>query len=60
MHNLSKRTAVYTTVAYLKNKNGASLSVGGNNLPAFIGAANGASLTPKSSTGYDVGIRHSF
>jgi len=58
VYNLSKRTAVYTTVARVNNKNGANLSVGG---PAFVATSiNGAPLTPKSSTGYDFGIRHSF
>jgi predicted porin len=53
VHNLSKRTALYTTVARVSNKNGAALTVGG---PAFaIGA-----FTPKNSTGYDFGIRHAF
>jgi predicted porin len=53
VHNLSKRTALYTTVARVNNKNGAALTVGG---PAFaIGA-----FTPKNSTGYDFGIRHAF
>ncbi|MGO4394234.1 porin [Variovorax sp. M-6] len=57
VHNLSKRTALYTSVAYLRNKNGANLTVGG---PDYAGDINGHSLTPKSSTGYDFGIRHSF
>lgn len=50
VYNLSKRTAVYTTVAHLKNKNGSGLSL------------NGATLTSKndSSTGLDIGLRHSF
>jgi len=54
VHNLSKRTALYATIARVSNKNGASLTVGG---PAFI--ANGV-FTPKTSTGYDFGIRHAF
>lgn len=49
VQNLSKRTALYTMVAYLKNGNGASF------------ALNGATTAPnKSSTGLDIGIRHSF
>jgi len=55
VHNLSKRTALYATVARVSNKNGASLTVGG---PSFQGTANG--FTPKNSTGYDFGIRHAF
>ncbi|WP_431132311.1 porin [Variovorax paradoxus] len=54
VHNLSKRTALYATVARISNKNGAALTVGG---PAFL--SNGV-FTPKTSTGYDFGIRHAF
>ncbi|WPG40658.1 porin [Variovorax sp. EBFNA2] len=54
VHNLSKRTALYATVARVSNKNGAALTVGG---PAF---ASTAGFTPKTSTGYDFGLRHAF
>ncbi|MDM0004580.1 porin [Variovorax sp. J22G73] len=54
VHNLSKRTALYTTVARVSNKNGAALTVGG---PAFTITGG---FTPKTSTGYDFGIRHAF
>ncbi len=54
VHNLSKRTALYATIARVNNKNGAALTVGG---PKFI--ANDV-FTPKASTGYDFGIRHAF
>jgi predicted porin len=58
VYNLSKRTALYATVARIDNKNGADLTVGG---PAyFTKAINGSVPTPQSSTGYDVGIRHAF
>ena len=57
VHNLSKRTALYATVARVSNKNGAALSVGGNQSAPFI---NNAVFTPKTSTGYDFGIRHAF
>lgn len=57
VHNLSKRTALYTTVARVNNKNGAGLTVGG---PAYNVAFDGVWTTPKSSTGYDIGIRHAF
>jgi predicted porin len=58
VHNLSKRTALYTSVAYLKNKNGANLTVGG---PAFVASGiDGRALQPKTSTGYDIGLRHAF
>jgi len=54
VHNLSKRTALYATVARVSNKNGAALTVGG---PAFVTTGG---FTPKNSTGYDFGIRHAF
>jgi predicted porin len=49
VHNLSKRTAVYTTYAFLKNKDGAALA-----LNSATGAINA------DSQGLDIGIRHSF
>ncbi|MCM2253571.1 MAG: porin [Ramlibacter sp.] len=49
VHNLSKRTALYTTVARVKNKGGAAQALAGS-------AVNPNS----SSTGFDLGIRHSF
>jgi predicted porin len=54
VHNLSKRTALYATVARVSNRNGAALTVGG---PAFISTSV---FTPKTSSGYDFGIRHAF
>jgi len=58
VHNLSKRTALYVSVARLNNKNGADLLLGG---PTYLpgGAATGP-FTPKSSTGYDIGMRTAF
>jgi predicted porin len=47
VHNLSKRTAIYTTFAHLTNKNGAALAIAGSTT-----AAN------QSSKGFDLGIRH--
>jgi predicted porin len=52
VHNLSKRTAVYFTWADVSNKNGAAVS-------AAPGAA-GAPAVNKSSSGFDLGVRHSF
>lgn len=64
-YNLSKRTALYGTVARI------NVSDGQNN-PIIMGATTGASLTylstgdgtagwaPKKSTGYEVGMRHAF
>jgi predicted porin len=51
VYNLSKRTAVYGTAAYLKNKGGASFALAST--PAF-GTAG------QKSTGGEVGIRHAF
>ncbi|MCJ0765213.1 porin [Variovorax terrae] len=52
VHNLSKRTAVYTTYARVNNHNGAAFSVGGS--APIAGVANA------KATGIDLGIRHSF
>jgi predicted porin len=68
VHNLSKRTALYATVARISNKDGAALTVGGPNMvttPITVSnPATGASITttPTGSTsiGYDFGIRHAF
>lgn len=49
VHNLSKRTALYGTYARVSNSNGAAVA-----LNAATTAANA------SSTGFDLGIRHSF
>lgn len=49
IHQLSKRTALYGTFARLKNSGGATV------------ALNGAATAPNSSsTGLDLGIRHTF
>ena len=62
MYNLSKRTALYATAAYVNNKDGAGLTVGG---PAFYTTpvvVNGVAFLPvaQHSVGYDFGIRHAF
>ena len=49
VYNLSKRTAAYGTFATLSNKNGAAQALNGS-----AGVAN------KKSSGFDVGVRHSF
>ena len=54
VHNLSKRTALYATIARVSNKNELGLTVGG---PSFI---SNSVFTPRTSTGYDFGIRHAF
>ena len=50
---LSKRTAVYGTVSFLKNKGASAVSLAGNGLT--LGGASG-----ENQTGYQVGIRHAF
>jgi predicted porin len=71
VHFLSKRTAMYATVAYVDNKDnalyGSGLAASGSYYaPAGITSNNSAAraaigaTTPKSSTAYDLGIRHSF
>ncbi|CAN5778160.1 porin [soil metagenome] len=52
-YSLSKRTAIYTTAAYLKNKGSAN----------FVIAANGftpARGSQAKSTGFELGLRHNF
>ncbi|HEY9106053.1 MAG TPA: porin, partial [Roseateles sp.] len=50
VYNLSKRTALYTTAAQIKNNGAGKLMVNGSPTPAAGG----------KSSGVDVGIRHSF
>jgi predicted porin len=53
VYNLSKRTALYATAAQIKNKGLASFSI----LPGTVADAG---LVGGKSTGYNIGIRHSF
>jgi predicted porin len=53
VYNLSKRTAIYTTYGEIKNKGTATFQV----LP---GTVTDAALAGGKSTGYNIGIRHSF
>ena len=67
MHNLSKRTALYATAAFVKNKNGLNLTANSafnsSTSPQFT---NTFLLTPNGgyqadkAYGYDFGIRHAF
>jgi predicted porin len=52
VHNLSKRTALYTTFAWVKNKGGAATALNGSTF--------GAGVTNEDSQGWDLGIRHTF
>jgi predicted porin len=49
VHHLSKRTALYATWARVKNSGGAAVALNGS-----------ATAANASSSGYDLGIRHSF
>ena len=58
VHDLSKRTALYTHFSKISNETGARYSVAGGGsggAPVF----GGTSAKP-SSTGYEFGVRHSF
>lgn len=61
VHNLSKRTVVYTSVARLKNSNGTAaggtLTAAAARVAGVTGAVAGANT---SSTGFEAGVRHSF
>ena len=54
VHDLSKRTSLYGTFAMVSNKGGATLSVANN------GLTNAAANASGKSTGYEVGVKHSF
>jgi predicted porin len=58
VHNLSKRTALYGTIARVTNKNGAGNTVGAG--PSYVATYNRVALQPRTSMGYEFGIRHSF
>ena len=54
VHNLSKRTAVYGTVAYMDNNDASKLNLSAKGLGTIDARAG------DSQTGYQVGIRHAF
>ena len=57
VHNLSKRTALYGTYAYLKNKNDSGVNMG----LQLNGAMSGAGLSDSGAQhGLQVGVRHAF
>jgi predicted porin len=60
IHNLSKRTALYATVAYVKNRNGMAFTTGG--APGYVASASRKAATGRTDTGfgYEFGIRHAF
>lgn len=51
LHNLSKRTSLYTTASLIDNSGRANFKVAGNAVDAARGGKSG---------GFDVGIKHSF
>ena len=65
-YNLSKRTALYATVAFTKNENGAAISpvnVASSDVsPGYSNTANSSAPGYRAdmAKGYDFGIRHSF
>ncbi|WP_213956340.1 porin [Variovorax sp. dw_954] len=65
VHNLSKRTALYATAAFVKNKNGLNLNAnsdftkGPQFTNTFLLTPNGGYQADKAY-GYDFGIRHAF
>ena len=62
VHNLSKRTALYATVARVNNRNDAAYtgSLSAASTTGYGSAGVGYTGLPRSSTGYDFGIRHAF
>jgi predicted porin len=52
VHNLSKRTALYTNYSVLDNK--------GVGKQFVVGGGNGVTTAGGNSTGYEFGVRHSF
>ncbi|MDR6536412.1 porin [Variovorax soli] len=64
VHNLSKRTALYATLARIRIRNGQNnpavmgATTGGS--PAYLSTGTSSGFAPRSATGYDFGIRHAF
>ena len=56
-YSLSKRTSLFTTVAYVRNKDGSAVSASQGGVAGFGGAP---AVTNQRSVGYDVGLLHSF
>ncbi len=68
VYNLSKRTALYATAAYTKNKNDnnylggltAAATNNFNNAPASANPGFIKGGSPRNAIGYDFGVKHSF
>ncbi|WP_213956142.1 MULTISPECIES: porin [unclassified Variovorax] len=57
---LSRRTSLYTSIAHIKNKNGATFSFVGGNGGSFPALTPGLITSKGNGTGYDFGMRHYF
>ena len=55
-YSLSKRTSLFATLASVKNSNGSAVSASDGGVAGFSSSAT----VNKRSTGYDIGILHSF
>jgi predicted porin len=55
-YSLSKRTSLFTTVAYVRNKDGSAVSASQGGVAGFGSNA----VANQRSIGYDVGLLHSF
>ncbi|MDR3067394.1 MULTISPECIES: porin [Comamonas] len=58
VHNLSKRTALYGTVAYLKNQDGSAMALAAKGVSDTVGLK--ADGSGRNQAGVQVGIRHAF
>ena len=56
-YSLSKRTSLFTTVAYVRNKDGSAVSASQGGVAGFGGAP---AVANQRSIGYDIGLLHSF
>ncbi|NPC58170.1 porin [Caenimonas sp. S4] len=59
LHNLSKRTAVYGYLARVGNSGGAALTAASAS-PGALGAVGGAANINGTSTGFQIGVSHTF
>lgn len=62
VYDLSKRTAVYGTYAYMKNKDGASRNLNGvtGSFSGVTAANQGAFVNGENVNGFQIGVRHNF
>ena len=58
VHNLSKRTALYGTVAYLNNQDGSAIALAAKGVSDTVGLK--ADGSGRNQAGVQVGIRHAF